>query len=157
MGYTHYFDQNTDATPAEWKAITEDFSKVLKRLDPVVDIVDQYDGNHPPQVTDGHISFNGRGEEGHEDMFVTRKKDGYQFCKTRRKPYDIAVMALLAIMDRHSDAWKIGSDGWDEPDMWNPAVKLVTEVVGEKISVTVHNSDGKSSTFSAEKPKIQPV
>lgn len=75
-------------------------------------------------MTKDLITFNGIGDAAHETMWFDRKGDGFQFCKTARKPYDIAVIALLLLANRYApEVWDIGSDG-DAKD-WQPTLDWV--------------------------------
>lgn len=77
------------------------------------------------------VQFNGIGAEGHETFFVTRirtermeweldRDEVFAFCKTARKPYDMAAMLCLLVMARHSDSIRLESDG-DWSAEWAPA------------------------------------
>ncbi|MDT0307250.1 hypothetical protein RM780_09775 [Streptomyces sp. DSM 44917] len=135
MGYTHYFG---------YAPLTEDFGDAWP--DMVVDawlIVDHLtargiriagpDGEGGPIIEPGHIALNGAGDEAHEPLIIlprpptaaedpflareyTRQRFVRDFCKTSRKPYDVAVAAvLLRCHQRAPGAFAIGSDGgWDQ-------------------------------------------
>lgn len=126
MGYTHYFNQNKPATNDQWDAICNDFNKLrtVAMLTKAFPIQRECDDTAAPEVSTQFIIFNGIGDAGHETMFVDKEGNGFQFCKTNNKPYDIAVVALLLLMYHHApDVWVITSDG-DTAD-WLPAIKFV--------------------------------
>jgi len=137
MGYTHYFTQHKAATIGQWARIQDDFKKVAEHKDcPHIWGADYEDEASAPVIDGKEILFNG----GHETMHVTRKpgpqnpwekgeKGTFNFCKTARKPYDSAVVALLVIMAHHApEAWEIGSDG--ETDEWQEGLELAQRATG---------------------------
>ncbi len=136
MGYTHYWTKNRNSTVLEWAQICEDVGAILKFVQheqgiPLADGAG--DPGTSPEIGKKHILFNGLGGDSHETLFlerVIRKPDypgreiGWDFCKTERKPYDIAVTAVLCYLStvtRRSDdsgepilgseVYTIGSDG----------------------------------------------
>lgn len=121
MGYTHYFEQNKEVEPAAWKAICDDFRKLLASalLTTPLPIQREEHESSPPLIDDGFIVFNGRGSQAHEPMVLERNGRGFHFCKTQRKAYDSAVTALLCLANFHAPGvWDITSDGlrsdWQE-------------------------------------------
>lgn len=144
MGYTHYF-RNQKTIPARvWTTITDDVKKVLDNLpdhslsaggyyseDPLKIAFENDLPDQAPQIDKTVIRFNGTGEGdlGHETFYITPNgPDGFNFCKTARKPYDLCACAILIIINHHAKwAFDISSDG-DEED-WIPALKLVRNVL----------------------------
>ena len=112
MGYTHYWRQQRDFTPAEWneltrltKLITADGSSILAN--------GISDRGSQPTIDNEKICFNGIGEDGHETFRITKKKREkadyekqepynrqgvFEFCKTAQKPYDKYVVAVLCAL-----------------------------------------------------------
>lgn len=111
-----------------------------------------WDGTGEPVFNEDEISFNGAGDElSHETLLIPREfkfgKDDYgkwkaeefkasgevfAFCKTARKPYDLAVQAVLILYKEYfGDKVKISSDG--EADDWKSAFELVSSVLGRKL------------------------
>jgi hypothetical protein len=154
MGYTHYWYQKKDFTVDQWKNIQKGFLDVLfkhcERSTPSkkqITIAYEYDSpmeQQPtlfggpkwapkdPEVNGETIRFNGWGDEGHETFHMTRKKpeptfissDSFGFCKTARKPYDIAVCLTLLLCKHHApEAITVESDGSWEKD-WMEARKV---------------------------------
>jgi hypothetical protein len=79
----------------------------------------EHDDTLPPVVTETQVRFNGVDEEGHETfLFDTDARDGgsdgfrFDFCKTKRKPYDEVVMKVLIVLKYYlGNSVKVTSDG----------------------------------------------
>lgn len=144
MGYTHYLYRKGDFTQKQWEKISLETFAVLDhcRENGVV-LAREYDspesGN--PEVTPDHIRFNGWKDGGHETFLVTRErppvplwdpdaKESFDFCKTARKPYDLAVCLVLISMKRHAPkSVRIETDGdWDSE--WVEARKAYKGLFG---------------------------
>ena len=129
MGYTHYWRSTSEFPPAKWEAAILDIKKIVNNQRELL----AYEYNQPskpPAVTKVMVRFNGRGEEGHETFLVKPKDKDFQFCKTARKPYDLAVCACLIAFKKHLGAdIELSSDGdWDEE--WKPARQLCVDLLG---------------------------
>jgi hypothetical protein len=125
MGYTHYWTQTRDFTREEWSQIVEDFEALLKDVQhvqgiPLADGVGQ--PGTSPEITDAKIWFNGTGDDSAETFCLNRKRPpkesweprrGMDFCKTYRRPYDLAVTAALCYLATVPDpaAFSGSSDG----------------------------------------------
>lgn len=112
MGYTHYFPHKRNFTIAEFQKLGEITKKIIAASNvPVAWESDE--PTKPVEITDDLIRFNGAGyDDGHETFYLPRCADGFIFCKTARKPYDIIVVAVLtACRKQFPDALDIGSDG----------------------------------------------
>lgn len=94
-----------------------------------------------PDITPDHIWFNGWKDGGHETFVVTREKPdnpswdkeattSFDFCKTNRKPYDLAVCLVLLTLKQHApESVEISSDGeWDVE--WLESRKVFKELFG---------------------------
>lgn len=129
MGYTHYHMHKKEFTSEEWDKIVAEFRRINESMRNFV--LAGWDGKNYPEVTGIRIRFNGRGEASHETFMLDRepafgvsywidpvkeKKEGvYYCCKTAYKPYDAAVVTLLAFArDLAPDKIKVFSDGGDE-------------------------------------------
>lgn len=110
MGYTHYF--------AELRTDPE-FSEHVRNI---VDVAQESGirvrngwGEEEAIVSDNAVSINGDADEGldHETFYLPDRPDGFNFCKTARKPYDSVVVAILirAIVDEQPGWENIRSDG----------------------------------------------
>lgn len=109
-----------------------------------IDLVWEYDVTKPPAVTPDLIRFNGPQDDGHETFLVTRempeipdwssdKSASFDFCKTARKPYDLAVCLVLLSMSRHApESVKVSSDGdWDVE--WTEARDVYSRMFGVEV------------------------
>lgn len=152
MGYTHYWYQKKNFTDKQWSKIREGVLDVIVKHCDKNNIVLAYEYDSPaeaqptlfggskfgprvPEVNADHIRFNGWKDEGHETFILNREKPGsgsehFDFCKTARKPYDIAVCLTLLICVHHApNAIRIASDGsWDHE--WLEARKVFKELFG---------------------------
>ncbi len=100
MGYTHYWETDRALKVSVIQATL--IAEILKEHADVLDIAD-----HGPSVLD----FNGIGEEAHENFYVEYGKNiKFAFCKTARKPYDIAVCKCLLVLSL-SAGFNFSSDG----------------------------------------------
>lgn len=144
MGYTHYFEQKKSATPEQWGAICGEFKQLMAAVK--LPIQRECDDKGPVLIDNATIAFNGIGEHGHETMYVEREGKDFQFCKTARKSYDKAVIALLLIMHKHaSDVWNISSDG--DRDDWQAVVTWLSKQGtpkkrGDKVTAVVNRIEG---------------
>jgi len=137
MGYTHYMYQpKTPLNKEKWLDMILDFYKILPNFECFLD-------NDPKSDQRIHASanllkFNGIGELGHETFYFEREPDlsytkedseVFNFCKTARKPYDLAVCCSLIIAKQHFPELKVSSDG-DLNDEWQEAIKLTQKILG---------------------------
>lgn len=135
MGYTHYFTHSKRFTNAEWETIKADVVTILETA--VADGLALGDGwgENPMKPADAikpeGITFNGLDDESHETFGVGQKPEGWDFCKTARKPYDDAVTACLIYLEgAHPDKFSVGSDG--TPEDWQPGLALVKKALGTR-------------------------
>lgn len=158
MGYSHYWYRKSDFTEKQWGNICLDaLDIIVKHCDKKrIVLAREYDSPveahpslwggpkmlpTPPEVTPDHIRFNGWKDEGHETFIVTKArpdlpvwdsdaKESFDFCKTARKPYDLAVCLVLLSVKRHAPrSVKIGSDG-DWNSEWTEARRVYKELFG---------------------------
>ena len=124
MGYTHYWTQTRDFTRDEWSQIQEDMEALLKDVQHVQGIpLANGEGalGTSPEITDAKIWFNGAGDGSCETFCLYRKRPpktpgerrGWDFCKTARRPYDLAVTAALCYLATVPDpgSHSVNSDG----------------------------------------------
>jgi hypothetical protein len=128
MGYTHYWYQKRDFTAKEWGLVQERAEKIA-RENP--DLLAGYDGSGEPIINAEIIQWNGAGEEDSYETFqITQKqrepyedeskekfeKNGaFDFCKTAQRPYDAAVVTMLAFIDKNIlGVLTVCSDGGNE-------------------------------------------
>ena len=117
MGYTHYWTRKKLVIDnSTWAAIERDVRELFKLLPaeaPTLTLVREYDEpGTEPLVNGALICFNGEGELGHETFYFPRTDTSdFGFCKTARKPYDLAVQAVLRIIAHHEPSVVLSSDG----------------------------------------------
>lgn len=148
MGFTHYWNRKDDFTKDQWARIREDvLTIIVKHCDKNhIPLAEEYNapmlkcGPTPPVVNGSEVRFNGWREEGHETFVMTRNKpepqpwekgtESFEFCKTARKPYDLAVCLTLLSCARHApDSIRLGSDGEWGSD-WAEARRVFKELFG---------------------------
>lgn len=135
MGYTHYWD--TKNIKIEGNIFSKSFVKnaiaVIKEVMKTCDIeyFDETSEEYtlltaPSQIIlSNGIAFNGNGDLGHESFVLDFEKTEFtfNFCKTNRKPYDIAVCAVLILAKLDQSNLYVSTDG--EPEDWEDAFCLV--------------------------------
>jgi len=136
MGYTHYYSQQRDATDSEWDNITATFRTMLRMHPQPIQL--ESDERKPVRINKDQIWFNGIEDDGHETMVLYKDERGFKFCKTARKPYDRAVIALLLFANHFAPgAWEISSDGtegeWQEVVDWLTSKELGTYAIPERV------------------------
>lgn len=140
IGYTHYYYQKKNLTQTQWeKVCLETFHIIDFCKKEGIELAFEYNIPEPPQVNDEEIRFNGVNDDGHETFTFFKKKpkalrtvknEYFYFCKTARKPYDLAVcLVLLSLANNVPKAMKLGSDGdWDQE--WVEARNVYKELFG---------------------------
>ena len=138
MGYTHYWYKIPILSEDSWKDFIQDFNKVLPHFQNELDQT----SDQQLEITNKIVYFNGIEENSHETFYFERKQDMkerfiqkdengfiFGFCKTARKPYDLAVCVALICAKKHfGDLIKVSSDGEDE-DGWLQAKQLCDKVL----------------------------
>ncbi len=137
MGYTHYFKQNKPVTDEQWAAFTKDAKVALKAIKKrgIVLISNDESG---VIINNERINLNGDEENGldHETFYMTKDYPRFNFCKTARKPYDLAVCSLLLLANEHMPGHHdIGSDG--DSDDWKEALEFNEEIFGRPFKFPV--------------------
>lgn len=130
MGYTHYVKSvDSPSSLEDALKIREQISKVLDRNKKFI----QYESGLPyaPENSitfdkddnaQNLVRFNGIGDDGHETFYINSGfEDGFNFCKTNRKSYDLAVCECLIIFKHFLNA-DVSSDGFSsyQSDMFLP-------------------------------------
>lgn len=127
MGYTHYWKiKKTDADL--FKEAVELFKDHLADIPSEIVLCDGWGtAGTKPLISDDEISFNGEGELGHETCHIELGYQRFNFCKTARKPYDLAVcVCLLCFKAVYGDDMELESDGdMDTEESWPLAKKIV--------------------------------
>jgi hypothetical protein len=156
MGFTHYYRTYAkEFSQGDWNVFIKDIQKLLANLPEHSDSSGGYHRNDPlllngcsrsktPIVNETEVWFNGTGGDdlGHETFALSRLNGGkdfgayskkgerpaaFAFCKTARKPYDLAVQAALILYKRHfGEDVSVSSDG--DSKEWASAAKLVLDL-----------------------------
>ena len=93
MGYTRYWKRTNKAMDEEFLEFCNDVFKTCKKLG--ITIKD-WKGEGTPLVSKYCIAFNGDASKNLEhESCVLDNNEGFNFCKTARKPYDYAVRTIL--------------------------------------------------------------
>lgn len=134
MGYTHYWTFKP-IKRGTTKAVNSNYRQAIEACKRVIDYYQAMHASgtderlsgysaHAPLEEYGGINFNGARELAHEDFVLGEKyKDNlgggtayvhvHGFCKTARKPYDIVVVACLAVLKHYlGDQIAVSSDGY---------------------------------------------
>ena len=122
MGFTHYFDrpnkQLRNIGMAKRKQIVPIVQKIISRYRAILTGDGSGKTIQPVSLTleSNEISFNGIGDDSHEDFYFPWVKDsessGSDFCKTARKPYDDPVMEVLIVLKHFIPRLEVSSDGF---------------------------------------------
>lgn len=148
MGYTHYWTiYQKEISPESWFGFMQEFEKIETEFHGKID----HTTDQKYKIDTENIFFNGVGEQSHETFYMNRKnemKESYtgeiehfNFCKTARKEYDIAVCCALIIAKKNfGDIIKVSSDGIDE-DGWDKAKELCQDILkyGENFDISYEN------------------
>ena len=98
MGYTNYWECETDFTDEEWNAVCEE-AQYMKEISNGYNLENMFRTLDSVDILKGkvinEICFNGVGDNGCETFYLTNKATSFSFCKTREMPYDIYVWHLL--------------------------------------------------------------
>lgn len=127
MGFTRYFDLNTDLKmlPIEFR---DDATAIIRAADDLGIEIAGWDGVVAPEVSVMRVringadnSANGGDDLSYEDFSLDLKPtpgalDPFPFCKTAREPYDVVVGAILRSAKFHNVVTSYGSDGGNEED-----------------------------------------
>lgn len=152
MGYTHYWYREKEIHAEVFAAIAHDFRTLCSALERNGVRLAGGSGDGEPVINLDEVCFNGLGDDSHETFYFPRildldswsrpeKADRYfEFCKTARKSYDLAVTAFL-IMAKHylGDSIIVRSDG--DIDEWQKAIKLCFQVLGYGLAFQLDESD----------------
>lgn len=146
MGYTHYWQfkkSNNKRMPELEKALQKAVDEIglvartWQKMHPKGSIGDAcrlsgYTAHVKPGQGYRGIKLNGKGDNSHEDFcirehFRQNLDQGFNFCKTARKPYDTVIIAALCILKhRLGDAIEVSSDG--DAAEWNEGLALARKV-----------------------------
>ena len=145
MGYTHYITTGKKISDKSFKSIKADIKKIEAYMKKIgTPLFDGLGENLGVVYTDDYIAFNGDDSKGenHETFYLDKNDEGFSFCKTATKPYDLAVCLALLSIKKHEPSVKISSDG--DSDDWSEAVEAFGEVFEE---ISIEFGDGISIGF----------
>lgn len=139
MGYTHRWKLNGELS----EAVLKDIQLVVNKYRDLIQY--EADDDRDPEVSPNMIRFNGIGNDSYETFLVEPHKQ--DFCKTGRRPYDIAVCEVLLVLKHHfRDNFELESDGFwvTEGDFlkdkfdgtWNEALENVKRDFGYEFEIT---------------------
>jgi hypothetical protein len=114
MGYTHYYRDKPAFTDAQWKLFCDDVADVYHKCRNIIGGPSGEEDDPRPRIGRNDISFNGIGDQSHETCYVPKAATDFEFCKTARKPYDIAVVEVYKLVRKYLPTTKLSSDGGDE-------------------------------------------
>ena len=157
MGYTHYW--NFKMNPKDIKDGAAKFAEAVKLSKKCIAKIPKkkghtageemefklagWDGTGRPVFKDNVISFNGtsknsKGEDDSYESFVIGYGDSeweFSFCKTARRPYDVAVcISLLCFKHIFGKDFQYSSDGTDEDYGWAKAHEIFNKMKGKEAS-----------------------
>jgi hypothetical protein len=168
MGYGHAWHIPLEGLPLvqeRLSAILEDFGRLLPHLPPLAGPL----GEGEPVFGPSEVAFNGPRPEDYEGFafpgllegkpFLSSLHPGhhYGFCKTGRRPYDLAVQAFLLVAKAHLGEYlALSSDGAMAD--WAEAADLVEAVLGLLVDLEaalgvrlVEVEDGQGRRFLFER------
>ena len=144
MGYTHYWRRSDDFADKTWLHLRSIAIDLMINCEPEIA---GWNGTELPLIDDEVISFNGLDDEAGKNFTLYRGlRDGFSFCSTARKPYDVVVTALLiAAQNLQPMAILVTSDG--EAQDWVAGLELLNQASPNpngpwSIPVTVADPDG---------------
>lgn len=147
MGYTHYWTHRKRFTNAEWQEVCDDLTAIVACGWAEGLTVGTGCGESPLPtasaiVMGDEVIFNGVGDDAHETFHVYQNRRpldswqkpsqrGWDFCKTARKPYDVAVTAALCYLETCWDGrFEVSSDGHGHD--WQDGLALARRALPEK-------------------------
>ena len=122
MGYTNYWHQHNDFTDIEWGQIKEEYDYIKEVCEGI--IVDDsrktdeivFNGKHLDHETfvlnkNTKIKTDNRDDTSQKEWIKEYNViSSFNFCKTARKPYDLAVWHLLCFVQRVCPNFAISRD-----------------------------------------------
>lgn len=101
MGYTRYWTQERSFTMAEWQRIRRCVEPIQRMAG--VELAGPL-GYGRPRADNECIAFNGAAATGDDyetfELYRVRGRATMPFCKTAKRPYDLAVAAILCAAER---------------------------------------------------------
>ncbi len=140
MGYTHYWTHKRRFTNSDWQDVVADLTAIMEaahaeELFAIGDTCGEKPLASPRDAHCGDIfGFNGLDDDAHETFIIYQNRRpldswqkpsqrGWDFCKTARKSYDVAVTACLIYLEsRFPEHFSTSSDG--ESSDWQDGLGL---------------------------------
>jgi hypothetical protein len=110
MGYTHYW-KSAGFTPAQWKTLQFAARVIAERSKAAGAPLAGWAGKGQPTINGKAIRLNGVDPDSFETFALEPRASRFSFCKTGRRPYDAAVVALLIVAARINPWFSWTSDG----------------------------------------------
>jgi len=133
MDYTHYWDNKKAFTAQQWERLCQASADIFDTAKKTgINLQFDDDIYQPPLIDATCIRFNGRGNTGHETFLLTRKTSKDNFCNTKYKPYDDAVVAVLIAAENihgEGEGFSWHSDGTEETGLTYCARRLLRGVL----------------------------
>lgn len=152
MGHTHYWWREPVLDAPRFIAAAEDCRSVMDAVKKRgIAITGPSGTGQAPRPSAAGVFLNG--DPAYEAFEVGRISDGrlrklglrllvFEFCKTRRLPYDLAVTACLLVLKYHlGRQFVVHTDGSAED--WAPAIELVAGLGIEATWVVKQTEDGR--------------
>ena len=160
MGYTHYYNIQDPSQPLRGSEIAQDIQNIILASEiPIGDGSDDRDSE--PILEHDLVRLNGIGDEAHETLcyppdfewnreFHRPESEGFSFCKTARKPYDVVVCAaLLAIKHHQGTTWRSPRTG-NSTMSGNPPTGSTGKPRAGSCRRSSENTSGRSNSSKAK-------
>ena len=155
MGYTRYWE--TTGNKYDQRTI-EIIKKIIEIAKKEYDIVlRSHDGTGEPIVNEEYIGINGDAynELNYESFVIINGEDtGFNFCKTARQPYDIAINAILQLMKQQKIISKYRSDGNNKEKLAKELLKKAIKEANKKYILEAYDKDHDIYETLAEHKEI---
>ena len=133
MGYSHYWKLRHKVTKSGLNKIVEDVKRIEAFLldKKGLKLFDLNGDEEGIVYTEDFFGFNGDASKGedHETFALEVGHSDFHFCKTARKPYDLAVCLCLLVIKFHLKYTEVSSDGCNE---WKDIFSLYKEIFPER-------------------------
>lgn len=161
MGYTHYWKAKkfTAEDKAGWKKALLIIKKILECHAALIQF--ESDDKRKPVASLEQIRFNGIEDDGYETFLLNAEPTDFEFCKTSRKPYDLAVCEVLLVLNSLMPSLEVSSDGFSMcvsdqengpklDENWDTAIQNVKQYgisYHAEIASTHGGEDGKPDPY----------
>ena len=134
MGYTHYWEFSGNLPKEEFEMFVEDMKQIVKNGEIEFSRFSYSPNDLFLDGPEGKTSETFCVRRKAEDCFSPATKESiFQFCKTRRYPYDDLVCAgLIALKNRMGSNIAISSDG-RIPQEFKRGIKLYKDILNEPL------------------------